>query len=118
MSEGKVIVRLDENTRIELEKYLVREGLHRYKVKLSQLATTIVKDWMKKPNLDKDIMIYGSADEPRTTRVTINLTREEEIKIYEMYVAEYIRNCKSPSALIYNVFLQFVNENCNSDTCR
>lgn len=105
-------VRLTRETLINLERYIVREGLHRYRVKPSQLGTLIVQDWLSNPILDKTKIIYGRVpNEPRISRITINLLDEENIKLYEIYVKEYIRNCSSVNMLIYNIILQFLESN-------
>lgn len=105
-------VRLTRETLINLERYIVREGLHRYRVKPSQLGTLIVQDWLRNPILDKTKIIYGRVpNEPRISRITINLLDEENIKLYEIYVKEYIRNCSSVNMLIYNIILQFLESN-------
>lgn len=104
-------VRLPRETLIGLEEYIVNEGLHRYRVKASQVATMIVTDWLKNPVLDKSKLIYGRVNkEPKISRVTVKLLEEENIKIYEIYVKEYIRECSSVNVLIYNIILQFLTE--------
>lgn len=110
--EGNIIsigVRLSRDTLIDLERYIVSEGLHRYRIKASQVATLIVKDWLENPVLDKSKLIYGRINnEPRVSRVTIKLLEEENINLYEIYVKEYIRECSSVNVLIYNIILQFL----------
>lgn len=104
-------VRLTRETLIELERYIVSEGLHRYRIKPAQVATMIVKDWLINPVLDKSKLIYGRIkDEPKVSRVTVKLLEEENIKLYEIYVKEYIRECSSVNVLIYNIILQFLEE--------
>lgn len=117
--EDKVIsigVRLTRETLIELERYIVSEGLHRYRIKPAQVATYIVKDWLKNPILEKSKLIYGRIkDEPKVGRITVKLLEEENIKLYEIYVEQYIRECSSVNVLIYNIILQFLE---NKDTLR
>lgn len=102
-------VRLTRETLIDLERYIVSKGLHRYRIKPSQVATYIVKDWLENPILEKSKLIYGRvANEPKVSRVTVKLLKEENIKLYEIYVKEYIRECLSVNVLIYNIILQFL----------
>ena len=51
------------------------------------------------------------ANRIRNIQLKINLTEEEHIRAYEIYVAEYIRECRSLNILLYNVLLQFVDNN-------
>lgn len=117
--EDKIIsigVRLTRETLIELERYIVSEGLHRYRIKPAQVATYIVKDWLKNPILEKSKLIYGRIkDEPKVGRITVKLLEEENINLYEIYVKEYIRECSSVNVLIYNIILQFLE---NKETLR
>ena len=54
-------------------------------------------------------MIYGRINnEPKISRLTVKLLEEENIKLYEIYVKEYIRECSSVNVLIYNIILQFL----------
>jgi hypothetical protein len=107
--EVSIGVRLTRETLIELERFIVRKRLHRYRIKASQVATLIVKDWLKNPVLDKSKLIYGRvANEPKVNRLTVKLLEEENIKLYEIYVTEYIRECSSVNVLIYNIILQFI----------
>jgi len=110
--ESKTIsigVRLTRETLIELERYIVNKGLHRYRIKPAQVSTFIVKDWLENPILEKSKLIYGKvANEPKVSRLTIKLLEEENIKLYEIYVKEYIRECSSVNVLIYNIILQFL----------
>ena len=93
-TEVSIGVRLMRETLIDLERYIVSEGLHRYRIKPSQVATMIVKDWLNKPILDKSKLIYGRINnEPKISRLTVKLLEEENIKLYEIYVKEYIREC-------------------------
>lgn len=103
-------VRLDREILIKLERYIVQNGLHRYRVKPSQLGTLIIKDWLNNPVLNKRKLLYGRIkNEPRMNRITIKLSEEENIKLYEIYVEKYIRECSSVNVLIYNILLQFLN---------
>ena len=98
-------------TFIDLERYIVSVGLHRYRIIPSQVATMIVKDWLNKPILDKSTLIYGRINnEPKISRLTVKLLEEENIKLYEIYVKEYIRECSSVNVLIYNIILQFLEK--------
>ena len=106
----KEAVRINEDMRIKLERYIVREGLHKYSVKLAKIASFIIKDLIDNPVLDKSKIIYGTANEPRTRRVTIYLTDDEYIKFYEIFVSDYVRDCRTPSILIYNIIKQFIEE--------
>ena len=57
-------------------------------------------------------MIFGRVpNEPRTHRITVKLKEDENIKLYEIYVREYIRECNSVNMLINNVILQFLKYN-------
>lgn len=104
-------IRLTRETLIDLERYIVSKGLHRYRIKPSQVATYIVKDWLENPILEKSKLIYGRiANEPKVSRVTVKLLEEENIKLYEIYVKEYIRECSSVNVLIYNIILQFLEK--------
>lgn len=108
-TEISIGVRLMRETLIDLERYIVSEGLHRYRIKPSQVATMIVKDWLNKPILDKSKLIYGRINnEPKISRLTVKLLEEENIRLYEIYVKEYIRECSSVNVLIYNIILQFL----------
>ena len=108
--ESSIGVRITRETLIELERFIVREGLHRYKIKASQVATLIIKEWLKNPVLDKSKIIYSRVNkEPRVSRVTVKLLEEENINLYEIYVMEYIRYCSSVNMLLYNIILQFLN---------
>ena len=40
-----------------------------------------------------------------------NFTKKKKKKTKEIYVAEYIRECRSLNILLYNVLLQFVDNN-------
>lgn len=111
MEMEKIAIRITEEIRIKLEEYIVMKGLHREKIKYSQLANDIIREWLKQPILNKDKLIYGSSNEVRSSRVTINLTMEETIRAYEIYVDKYIRNCRSLNILLYNVLLQFIDNN-------
>ncbi|MBQ8997269.1 MAG: hypothetical protein IJ086_01090 [Clostridium sp.] len=107
--EISIGVRLTRETLIEIERFIVAKGLHRYRIKPTQVATLIVKDWLENPILDKSKIIYGRiSNEPRTNRITIKLLEEENIKLYEIYVKEYIRECSSVNVLLYNIILQFL----------
>ena len=110
--ESKVIsigVRLTREKLIELERYIVNKGLHRYRIKASQVATMILKEWLKEPILDKSKLIYGRINnDPKVSRLTVKLLEEENINLYEIYVKEYIRECSSVNVLIYNIILQFL----------
>ena len=98
-TEISIGVRLMRETLIDLERY----------IKPSQVATMIVKDWLNKPILDKSKLIYGRINnEPKISRLTVKLLEEENIKLYEIYVKEYIRECSSVNVLIYNIILQFL----------
>ncbi len=111
MEIEKVAIRITEEVRIKLEEYIVREGLHRKNVKYRELVSDIIKMWLKEPMLNKDKLIYGTSNEARSSRVTVNLTREENIKAYEIYVDKYIRECRTLNILLYNVLLQFIDKN-------
>lgn len=111
--DDKVIVstgvRLTRETLIEIERFIVAKGLHRYRIKPSQVATLIVKDWLENPVLDKSKIIYGRIPNvPKKSRITVKLLEKENIKLYEIYVKEYIRECSSINVLIYNIILQFL----------
>lgn len=111
MAIEKIAIRITEELRVKLEEYIVMKGLHRQKIKYNQLANDIIRKWLDEPVLNKDKLIYGTSNEARSSRVTINLTTEENIRVYEIYVAEYIRECRSLNILLYNVLLQFVDNN-------
>lgn len=111
METIKVAIRITEEIRIKLEEYIVIKGLHRNKIRYTQLATQIVREWLENPMLNKEKLIYGTSNEARSSRVTINLTIEENIKAYEIYVSKYVRDCRSLNVLLYNVLLQFVDSN-------
>ncbi len=111
MERIKVAIRITEEIRIKLEEYIVMNGLHRQRIKYNQLAEQIIRDWLKNPKLNKEKMLYGTSSKTRGARVSINLTEEENIRAYEIYVAEYIRECRSLNILLYNVLLQFVDNN-------
>ena len=111
METIKVAIRITEEIRIKLEEYIVMNGLHRQRIKYNQLAEQIIRDWLKNPKLNKEKIIYGTSSKTRGGRVSINLTEEEHIRAYEIYVAEYIRECRSLNILLYNVLLQFVDNN-------
>ena len=113
MAIEKIAIRITEEIRIKLEEYIVKNGLHRQKIKCNQLANDIIRKWLDEPVLNKDKLIYGTSNEARSSRVTINLTTEENIRVYEIYVDKYIRECRSINILLYNVLLQFIDENCN-----
>ena len=104
-----ISVRLNREIMINLEKLLVREGLHRLRVKVSNLAALIVREWLENPILDESKMIYGrNINNPKNSRLTVKLNEEENIKLYEIYVDKYIKNCSSINMLIYNILLQFI----------
>lgn len=104
-----ISVRLNREIMINLEKLLVREGLHRLRVKVSNLAALIVREWLENPILDESKMIYGrTSNNPKNSRLTVKLNEEENIKLYEIYVDKYIKNCSSINMLIYNILLQFI----------
>lgn len=111
MENVKIAVRITEEIRIRLEEYIVMKGLHREKIKYTQLASKIIIDWLKNPVLNKEKIIYGTSSKIRESRVSINLTEEENIRAYEIYVNEYIRDCRSLNILLYNVLLQFIDNN-------
>lgn len=111
METIKVAIRVTEEIRIKLEEYIVIKGLHRQKIKYNQLAEQIIKGWLKNPELNKEKIIYGTSSKSRESRVSIRLTEEENIKAYEIYVAKYIRECRSLNILLYNVLVQFVYNN-------
>ena len=111
MAIEKISIRITEELRIKLEEYIVMKGLHRQKIRYSQLANDVIRKWLDDPVLNKDKLIYGTSNEARSGKVTIKLTTEENIKAYEIYVAEYIRECRSLNILLYNVLLQFVDNN-------
>lgn len=111
MEKEKIAIRITEEMRIKLEEYIVIKGLHRKKIRCSKLANDIIIKWLEQPVLNKDKLIYGTSNEARTSRVTINLTKEESIRAYEIYVAKYIRECRSLNILLYNVLLQFIDKN-------
>ncbi|CAM2078032.1 MAG: hypothetical protein NSGCLCUN01_02220 [uncultured Clostridium sp.] len=113
METMKVSIRITEEVRVRLERYIVMKGLHRNKIKYSQLANEIIREWLENPILDKEKLLYGSSNEARTNRLTINLTEEENIKAYEIYVDKYIRECRTMNILLYNVLLQFIDKNFN-----
>lgn len=104
-------VRISEDMRIALERYIVKEGLHRYNVKFTRLASIIVKEWLENPVLDREKIIYGTvSNEPRKKQVTITLAQDEYTKFYEIFVSDYVRDCRTPSILIYNIIKQFIEE--------
>lgn len=111
MEMEKIAIRITEEMRIKLEEYIVMKGLHKEKVKYRQLANDIIKNWLKEPILNRDKIIYGTSNEARLSRVTINLTQEENIRAYEIYVDKYIRQCRTLNILLYNVLLQFIDAN-------
>lgn len=111
MAIEKIAIRITEELRVKLEEYIVMKGLHRQKIKYNQLANDIIRKWLDEPVLNKDKLIYGTSNEARSSRVTINLTTEENIRVYEIYVDKYIRECRSLNILLYNVLLQFVYNN-------
>ena len=111
MAIEKIAIRITEEIRIKLEEYIVKNGLHRQKIKYNQLANDIIRKWLDEPVLNKDKLIYGTSNEARSSRVTINLTTEENIRLYEIYVDKYIRECRSINILLYNVLLQFIDAN-------
>lgn len=104
-----ISVRLNREIMIDLEKLWVREGLYRLRVKVSNLAALIVREWLENPILDESKMIYGrNINNPKNSRLTVKLNEEENIKLYEIYVDKYIKNCSSINMLIYNILLQFI----------
>ena len=108
-------VRLSRDKLIDIERFIVKEGLHRYRVRPSYFATLIIKDWLKNPILDKSKLTYGYIkNNPKINRISVNLTEEEHIKLYEIYVKDYIRECSSINVLIYNVITQFLDEDTQS----
>lgn len=111
MELEKIAIRITEEMRIKLEEYIVMKGLHKKKIKYRQLANDIIREWLKNPVLNKSKLIYGTSNEARTSRVTVKLTREENIKAYEIYVEKYIRECRTLNILLYNILLQFIDDN-------
>ena len=106
----KIPVRVNESMRVDLEKYIFNSGLYKYRVKFNGLASKIIIDWLENPILDSNKMTYGKAEDPRTDKFTIYLTDEEYIKFYEIFVSDYVRDCRTPSILIYNIIKQFIEE--------
>ena len=106
----KEVVRINEYMRIALEKYIVQSGLHRYSVRFAKVTSGIIKNWIDNPVLDRDKIVYGAAKQPRMKQVTIYLTEDEYRKFYEIFVSDYIRDCRTPSILIYNIIKQFIEE--------
>lgn len=84
MAIEKIAIRITEEIRVKLEEYIVKNGLHRKKIKYNQLANDIIRKWLDEPVLNKDKLIYGTSNEARSSRVTINLTTEENIRVYEI----------------------------------
>lgn len=102
-------VRLQREMVIALETFIVDNGLHKYKIKLHNLATIIIQEWLENPVLDRSKIVFGTVtNAPRSSRISIRISNEENIKLYEIYVKEYIRECASVNMMIYNIILQFI----------
>lgn len=111
-NEINIGVRITRETLIQMQEYIVEKGLHKYSIKPSQLGIFILKEWLENPILNKSQIIFGRVpNEPRTHRITVKLKEDENIKLYEIYVREYIRECNSVNMLINNVILQFLKYN-------
>ena len=106
----KIQVRVDEDMRVSLEKFIFNNGLYKERVKLNEVATKIVMEWIKNPILDRKKMIHSRADEPRNVIVTIFLSEKQYEKIYEIFVSDYGINCRTTNTLIYNIIKQFIEE--------
>lgn len=106
----KIQVRIDEYMRVCLEKYIFNNGLYKERVKLNEVVTNIVIEWLNNPILDRRKMIYSRADKFRNVIVTIFLSEKQYAKIYEILISEYSRDCRTPNTLIYNIIKQFIEE--------
>lgn len=103
-------IRVNDEVRIRLEEYLVREGLHRDKIRTTQLLTEVVREWIKKPVLN-DRLILKFPSKTRGEIVGIKINEEENIKLNEIFVSKYIRKCRTLNVLLYNIVLQFLDKN-------
>ncbi|MBD7915864.1 hypothetical protein H9660_11985 [Clostridium sp. Sa3CUN1] len=99
-------IRVDRDTKEKLNLLIVEKGLHKLRVKIVNITSMVVKDWIKDPVLDKEKIIKNK--KIRAERVNVDLTKEEKDKLYEIYVRYYQREVNSVSALIYNIINQYV----------
>ena len=104
----KIQVRIDEYMRESLEKYIFNNGLYKERVKLNEVATKIVIEWLNNPVLDRKNMIYSRANEFRNVIIIIFLSEKQYEKIYKILVSDYGRDCRTPNTLIYNIIKQFI----------
>ena len=60
-------------------------------------------------SMDKErIIFHVDVNNAFLSWTAVKLLEEENIKLYEIYVKEYIRECSSVNVLIYNIILQFL----------
>lgn len=101
-------IRVDRDTKEKLNLLIVEKELHKLRVKLVNMTSMVVREWIKNPVLDKEKIKRNK--KVRVDRVNIDLTKDEKDKLFEIYVRNYQREVNSVSSLIYNIINQYVED--------
>lgn len=101
-----ICIRIPRKIVIELEKYIFENKYHRYEIKPSKVASTILKEWIDNPELDKSKMYRRSINE-EMCRLNLSISKDDYEKLFEIYVTQYVRVCNSINKMICTVLIQY-----------
>lgn len=100
-------IRVPRKVYIELEKYIYENKYYRYEIRPSKVASTILREWLDEPDLDKSKIYKRSSEE--MCKLNISLTKDDYDRLFEIYVTQYVRVCNSINKVICNVLIQYFN---------